>query len=454
MASILLIEDNPGDAIIFREKLAETGSDHQLVHVLRLDDGLDALGRKAFDLIMVDLSLPDAHGLEVVGAVQERAPATPVIVVTGLDDAGMAAAAKQAGAVDYLVKWYVDAPSLDRYIRYATAHQNQLAAAVDRRPAPEPVPTPGPAPRREEALREEPRGERNGHAPLSRSASGPASDGPASEPAPEAAVIAAAMEQAGVALAVLEPHGGAVLWANAAAERLMESVGEGDWALNEGRQQVEHAGGAILAESSLTSWNGRAALFTTLRLAEAAAPRPATAPDARQSDSAVVEATLAFAARVEDDAAHLGGLLRAALQMEEAHGQAPEQVDVLEILNTSVAQLRPVALRRGLPIRVRCERKKAAAQAAPTPLGRLLHRLLSDALTEAATDGVQATVEIKGASTVVRLAWTTYDGFSADAPTRLGHHLADRLAAQLGQPLDRQQNGRRRTVTVTLPAPL
>ena len=451
MASILLIEDNPGDAIIFREKLAETGSDHQLVHVLRLDDGLDALARKSFDLIMVDLSLPDARGLEVVGAVQERAPATPVIVVTGLDDAGMAAAAKQAGAVDYLVKWYVDAPSLDRYIRYATAHQTQVAAADDLR-EPEPAPSPQrpapaarpepsrPAPARPEPARAET--PRNGSADRS---------APADADAPRAAVVAQAMEQAGLALAVLEPEGGAVLWANASARRLMESVGEGDWSLHEGRQQVEHAGGAIQADSSLTSWDGRAALLTTLRLAEASAPRNA-APDT-ESDHAVVEATLAFASQVEDDAAHLGGLLRTALQMEEGFTQKPEPVDALELVNTAVAQLRPIALRRGLPIRVRCERKKAAAYASPTPLGRLIYRLLSDALTEAASDGVQVTVEILGQHTAVRLAWTAYDGFSPAAPARLGRHLSERLATQLGHPLERQQNGRRRTVTIKLPAP-
>ena len=439
MASILLIEDNPGDAIIFREKLAETGSDHQLVHVLRLDDGLDALARKAFDLIMVDLSLPDARGLEVVGSVQERAPATPVIVVTGLDDAGMAAAAKQAGAVDYLVKWYVDAPSLDRYIRYATAHQTQVAAADDlREPPPDPEPVSRPAP---QPAPEPPAPVRNGQT----------HDAPAPDDVAGPDVVAQAMEQAGVALAVLEPEGGAVLWANASARRLMESVGEGDWSLHEGRQQVEHAGGAIQADSSLTSWKGRAALFTTLRLAEAASPRNTT-PDT-ESDHAVVEATLAFASQVEDDAAHLGGLLRTALQMEEGFAQKPEPVDALELVNTAVAQLRPVALRRGLPIRVRCERKKAAAYASPTPLGRLIYRLLSDALTEAASDGVQVTVEILGEHTAIRLAWTAYDGFSPAAPARLGRHLSERLATQLGHPLERQQNGRRRTVTIKLPAP-
>ena len=433
MASILLVEDNPGDAIIFREKLAETGSDHQLVHVLRLDDGLDALARRTFDLIMVDLSLPDARGLEVVGAVQQRAPATPVIVVTGLDDAGMAAAAKEAGAVDYLVKWYVDGPSLDRYIRYATAHAYE---------PPPPAPPSDSAPTRPQP------------SPLASQNGAFADDaGDAGEDAhvDEDAHVAAAMQGAGTALAILEASGGRVLWANNAAERLMESVGEGDWSLAEGRQRVPHPSGDVLAESSLTRWKGRAALLVTFRLADAAAPRPAD--DARESDSAIVEAALAFASQVEDEAAHLGGLLRAALQMEQDHGQTPEQIDVLELVQSAVSQLRPVALRRGLPIRVRCERKKAAALAPPTPLSRLLHRLLSDALTEAATDGVQVSVDIKGPHTTIRLSWTAYDGFSADPPARLGQHLADRLAAQIGEPLKRRQNGRRRSVTIELPAP-
>jgi hypothetical protein len=231
----------------------------------------------------------------------------------------------------------------------------------------------------------------------------------------------------------------------------MESVGEGDWSLAEGRQRVSHPSGDVLAESSLTRWKGRAALLVTFRLADATAPRPAD--DARESDSAIVEATLAFAAQVEDEAAHLGGLLRAALQMEQDHGQTPEQVDALAIVQQVVSQLRPVALRRGLPIRVRSERKKAAALATPTPLSRLIHRLLSDALTEAATDGVQVAVDVKGQHTVVRMSWTTYDGFSDDPAARLGQHLADRLAAQVGEPLKRQQNGRRRTVSIELPAP-
>jgi CheY-like chemotaxis protein len=116
---LLLIEDNPGDAMIFREKIGASPLDTSLVHVIRLQEALDELAGGVFDLVLVDLSLPDAQGLEAVDRVRKAAPHLPLIVLTGLDDAATAAEAKKRGAVDYLVKWYVDSPSLARYIRYA-----------------------------------------------------------------------------------------------------------------------------------------------------------------------------------------------------------------------------------------------------------------------------------------------------------------------------------------------
>jgi CheY-like chemotaxis protein len=116
---LLLIEDNPGDALIFREKIGASPLETSLVVAARLRDALDQLEGGAFDLVLVDLSLPDAQGLEAVDRVRKAVPHLPLIVLTGLDDAATAAEAKKRGAVDYLVKWYVDSPSLARYIRYA-----------------------------------------------------------------------------------------------------------------------------------------------------------------------------------------------------------------------------------------------------------------------------------------------------------------------------------------------
>ncbi len=157
---ILLIEDNPGDAVIFREKLNEGGLDYELVHADRLGDGLDQVrGAGPFDILLCDLSLPDAQGIEAVMSVRDAAPDRPLIVLTGLDDAGTAGQAKRAGAVDYLVKWYMDGASLTRYIRYAVAQYDADPVASPAEPPADPPPASagaGPETDAGEAPKEEP----------------------------------------------------------------------------------------------------------------------------------------------------------------------------------------------------------------------------------------------------------------------------------------------------------
>jgi len=148
---LLLVEDNPGDAVIFREKLSATPLAFDLVHVLRLRDGLEALAAQGpFDLIMADLTLPDAQGVEVVRALREAAPDRPLIVLTGLDDATVAAETKRVGATDYLVKWYMDSATLARYVRYAVEQYRLLGGGADGqgRTPPPVAPLEAPSPRR------------------------------------------------------------------------------------------------------------------------------------------------------------------------------------------------------------------------------------------------------------------------------------------------------------------
>lgn len=117
---LLLVEDNPGDARLVRELLAELESPPlELVRVERLAEAEEAMKDAAFDAILLDLSLPDADGLESVARAQEFAPATPVVVLTGRDDAELSLEAVRAGAQDYLVKGEVPGPALLRFVRYA-----------------------------------------------------------------------------------------------------------------------------------------------------------------------------------------------------------------------------------------------------------------------------------------------------------------------------------------------
>jgi signal transduction histidine kinase len=117
---ILLVEDNPGDARLLRETLRDAGSLRwELAHAGRLSEALEAVGRDGADVVLLDLSLPDAHGMDTVARMLEAAPAVPIIVLTGLADETVAVHAVQAGAQDYLVKGTVEGGTLGRAIRYA-----------------------------------------------------------------------------------------------------------------------------------------------------------------------------------------------------------------------------------------------------------------------------------------------------------------------------------------------
>lgn len=115
---ILLVEDNPADARLLAEFLAEVeNTQFELVRVERLGDALQRLGNERFDVMLLDLSLPDAQGLETVTRAYKRG--APIVVLTGLDDKTLAINALREGAQDYLVKGQIEASLLERSMRYA-----------------------------------------------------------------------------------------------------------------------------------------------------------------------------------------------------------------------------------------------------------------------------------------------------------------------------------------------
>ncbi len=118
---ILLVEDNPGDARLIREMLADAkpAAQFRLVHVERLDEALLKLKENWFDVTLLDLTLPDSQGLETVGRIYEREPTVPIVVLTGFEDESLGLRAVQVGAQDYLIKGKVNSYFLVRSIRYA-----------------------------------------------------------------------------------------------------------------------------------------------------------------------------------------------------------------------------------------------------------------------------------------------------------------------------------------------
>jgi two-component system, cell cycle sensor histidine kinase and response regulator CckA len=117
---LLVVEDNPGDARLLREMFVDGDSRNtELTHVSCMIDAEKFLAERAVDIILLDLGLPDAQGLEAVRRAHAAAPHVPLVVLTGLDDESIAVQALQQGAQDYLIKGRIDAHGLLRALRYA-----------------------------------------------------------------------------------------------------------------------------------------------------------------------------------------------------------------------------------------------------------------------------------------------------------------------------------------------
>ena len=120
MIKVLLVEDNPVDAQLTQDLLAEWALDRfDISHASILADGLTKLSRDRFDVVLLDLSLPDTQGLSTVTQVLATSPGVPVVVLSGHDDHPLALQALQHGAQDYLVKGQGGGDFLARSILYA-----------------------------------------------------------------------------------------------------------------------------------------------------------------------------------------------------------------------------------------------------------------------------------------------------------------------------------------------
>ena len=126
--NILLVEDNPGDVLLLRAALADIDStDPSPVHVGCVAEALTRLDTERFDVVLLDLSLPDAQGLDAVMRVRDHPGDVPIVVLSGLSDEATALSAVQAGAQDYLLKGTTGGP-LVRALHYAIERHRMMAA--------------------------------------------------------------------------------------------------------------------------------------------------------------------------------------------------------------------------------------------------------------------------------------------------------------------------------------
>lgn len=126
---ILLVDDNPADARLLKEMLADSGGLAQLDlrYVKSLDEALGSARTQPFDIILLDLMLPDSSGLDTFTRMYRNSSGVPIVVLTGLTDEDLAAKAVREGAQDYLVKGQADPHMLVRAIRFAIERKRQAS---------------------------------------------------------------------------------------------------------------------------------------------------------------------------------------------------------------------------------------------------------------------------------------------------------------------------------------
>lgn len=125
----LLVEDNSGDARLVKEALYDSQDvQFEITHFDRLKPALEKLKEENFDILLLDLTLPDESGIKTVNRAKEESPNIPIVVLTGLSDHDLALKALQEGAQDYLVKGQVETELLSRSIRYAIERSQIIAS--------------------------------------------------------------------------------------------------------------------------------------------------------------------------------------------------------------------------------------------------------------------------------------------------------------------------------------
>jgi PAS domain S-box-containing protein len=124
---VLLVEDNPGDVTLMEEMLSEARSTlFETTAVPRLRDAQEKLAGGTFDLVLLDLGLPDSYGLATLESVINTPIKAPVVVLTGLTDESLGMEAVRLGAQDYMAKGNFDTNHLERSIRYAVQRKKLM----------------------------------------------------------------------------------------------------------------------------------------------------------------------------------------------------------------------------------------------------------------------------------------------------------------------------------------
>lgn len=128
MPRLLLIDDNLTESARFMQMLAEDG--YLVEHVASLAEGLERTSKRAFDVLLLDLNLPDSQGIATYLVARDLLPSLPIVVLTDLADDHTVSAAYLRGAQDYLIKSIVTHQWLAQSVKHAMFRGQLLETQV------------------------------------------------------------------------------------------------------------------------------------------------------------------------------------------------------------------------------------------------------------------------------------------------------------------------------------
>jgi signal transduction histidine kinase len=128
---VLLVEDEPGYARFLREVLLENSeAQHEITSAETLEQAKRCVQVASFDIVLLDLGLPDADGTEALTEIVGSAPALPIVILSAREDLGFAIESMRLGAHEYLVKGQAEELLLPRAMRYAIERKRLQDAAL------------------------------------------------------------------------------------------------------------------------------------------------------------------------------------------------------------------------------------------------------------------------------------------------------------------------------------
>ena len=125
---LLLVEDNPADAGLIQANLRMGLEKVNISRVERLSEAVAAISSHAFSAVLLDLNLPDCSGIATFHRFAASSNGTPIVVLSGMEDADTAIKAMEAGAEDYVQKGRFDSQTLARSVRFAIERNTRLSA--------------------------------------------------------------------------------------------------------------------------------------------------------------------------------------------------------------------------------------------------------------------------------------------------------------------------------------